>query len=97
MLRPAGMVSQAEVHIEVKGDMPLKDVEMICLQVEMDIRSHFVELERISIISHSSITESPTVGTVSPSSRLFRRWMPPTREKLHQYRQRQKQEDQPTD
>ena len=45
------MVSQAEVHIELGGDdMPLKDVEMICLQVEMEIHSHFPDLERISII-----------------------------------------------
>src|SRR5918999_3573838 len=46
LLRPAGMVSQAEVHIEVDGDKPLKDVEMICLQVEMEIRSKFPDLER---------------------------------------------------
>lgn len=34
-----GMVFQTEVHIEVDGDRPLKDVEMICLQVEMEIRT----------------------------------------------------------
>jgi hypothetical protein len=36
------MVSQAEVHIEVDGDRPLKDVEMLCLQVEMEIRANAV-------------------------------------------------------
>jgi divalent metal cation (Fe/Co/Zn/Cd) transporter len=51
------MISQAEVHIEVGGDMPLKDLEMICLQVEMEIHSHFPDLERISIIPHSSISK----------------------------------------
>jgi cation diffusion facilitator family transporter len=90
-LRPAGMVSQAEVHIEVDGDRPLKDVEMLCLQVEMEIRSHFVELERISIIPHSSISES--INAAIPSSSRLKRWIP-ARNRLHQYRQRQKQDRQ---
>jgi cation diffusion facilitator family transporter len=92
LLRPTGMVSQAEVHIEVDGNRPLKDVEMICLQVEMEIRSHFSDLERISTIPHSSISESLTA--VSPSSRLLKRWVP-ARERLRQYRQKQKQQQQP--
>ena len=89
LLRPAGMVSQAEVHIEVDGDRPLKDIEMLCLQVEMEIRSHFVELERISIIPHSSISES--INAPIPSSSRLKRWIP-ARDRLHQYRQKQKQE-----
>jgi divalent metal cation (Fe/Co/Zn/Cd) transporter len=89
LLRPAGMVSQAEVHIEVDGDKPLKDVEMICLQVEMEIRSHFSDLERISIIPHSSISE-PVTTAAAPSSRLLKRWIP-ARERLREYGQKQKQ------
>jgi hypothetical protein len=42
------MVSQAKVHIEVEGNMQLKDVDMICLQLEKEILSHFAELEKIS-------------------------------------------------
>lgn len=86
LLRPAGIVSQAEVHIEVDGERPLKDVETICLQVEMEIRSHFSDLERISIVPHSSINE-PTTAT-APFSRSLKRWIP-ARERLHQYRQKQ--------
>jgi cation diffusion facilitator family transporter len=85
LLRPAGMVSQAEVHIEVDGDKPLKDVEMICLQVEMEIRSKFPDLERISIIPHSSIAKLTT--TQSPS---FKRWIS-VPDILHQHRQQQQQ------
>jgi cation diffusion facilitator family transporter len=71
LLRPAGMVSQAEVHIEVDGDKPLKDVELICLQVEMEIRSKFSDLERISVIPHSSISEKTITKTKS-----FKGWIP---------------------
>ncbi|HZA42811.1 MAG TPA: cation diffusion facilitator family transporter [Nitrososphaeraceae archaeon] len=86
LLRPAGMVSQAEVHIEVDGDKPLKDVEMICLQVEMEIRSKFPDLERISIIPHSSIAKP-----IATQSTSFRRWIS-VPDILHQHRQQQQQQ-----
>ena len=86
LLRPAGMVSQAEVHIEVDGNKPLKDVEMICLQVEMEIRSKFPDLERISIIPHSSITKPMATQSTS-----FRRWIS-VPDILHQHRQQQQQQ-----
>jgi cation diffusion facilitator family transporter len=88
LLRPAGMVSQAEVHIEVDGDKPLKDVEMICLQVEMEIRSKFPDLERISIIPHSSIAKPMTTQSTS-----FRRWIS-VPDILHQHRLQQQQQNQ---
>ena len=86
LLRPAGMVSQAEVHIEVDGNKPLKDVEMICLQVEMEIRSKFPDLERISIIPHSSIAKP-----IATQSTSFRRWIS-VPDILHQHRQQQQQQ-----
>jgi cation diffusion facilitator family transporter len=88
LLRPAGMVSQAEVHIEVDGDKPLKDVEMICLQVEMEIRSKFPDLERISTIPHSSIAKPTTTQSTS-----FKRWIS-VPDILHQHRQQQQQQQQ---
>ncbi len=87
LLRPAGMVSQAEVHIEVDGNRPLKDVEIICLQVEMEIRSKFPDLERISIIPHSSIAKPITTQSSS-----FRRWIS-VPDILHQHRQQQQQQN----
>lgn len=88
LLRPAGMVSQAEVHIEVDGDKPLKDVEMICLQVEMEIRSKFPDLERISTIPHSSFAKPTTTQSTS-----FKRWIS-VPDILHQHRQQQQQQQQ---
>ena len=88
LLRPAGIVSQAEVHIEVDGNKPLKDVEMICLQVEMEIRSKFPDLERISIIPHSSIARP-----IATQSSSFRRWIS-VPDILHQHSQQQHQHQQ---
>ena len=88
LLRPAGIVSQAEVHIEVDGNKPLKDVEMICLQVEMEIRSKFPDLERISIIPHSSIARP-----IATQSSSFRRWIS-VPDIVHQQQQHQQQQNQ---
>src|SRR5215208_6622079 len=54
LLRSSGMVDQAEIHIELSGDEPLSDIEMLSLRIEMSIRSKIPSLEKISIIPHSS-------------------------------------------
>jgi cation diffusion facilitator family transporter len=53
LLRPTGMVAQAEVHIEVDGSKPLTDVELLSLQIEMEIRSKIPTIERVSVVPHS--------------------------------------------
>jgi cation diffusion facilitator family transporter len=53
LLRPTGMVGQAEVHIEVDGSKPLIDVELLSLKIEMEIRSKIPAIERVSVIPHS--------------------------------------------
>jgi len=63
LLRSSGMVDQAEIHIELSGDEPLSDIEMLSLRIEMAIRSKIPSLEKISIIPHSSselVGKSPT-------------------------------------
>src|SRR5215213_3234680 len=54
LLRSSGMVAQAEVHVEVDGNKPLTDVELLSLEIEMEIRSKVPSIERVSIIPHSS-------------------------------------------
>ena len=54
LLRSSGMVAQAEVHMEVDGNKPLTDVELLSLEIEMEIRSKVPSIERVSIIPHSS-------------------------------------------
>jgi cation diffusion facilitator family transporter len=53
LLRPTGMVGQAEVHIEVDGRKPLMDVELLSLKIEIEIRSKIPTIERVSVIPHS--------------------------------------------
>jgi cation diffusion facilitator family transporter len=53
LLRPTGMVAQAEVHIEVDGSKPLTDVELLSLKIEMEIRSKIPNIERVSVVPHS--------------------------------------------
>ena len=62
LLRSSGMVDQAEIHIEVSGDEPLSDIEMLSLRIEMAIRSKIPSLEKISIIPHSSSEYSDTTS-----------------------------------
>jgi cation diffusion facilitator family transporter len=76
LLRPAGMISQAEVHIEIDGEMQMKDVEMVCIQIETEIRSNFSDLERISVVPHSMTGEQTTTKTKS-----FKGWIPYRRSK----------------
>lgn len=53
LLRPTGMVSQAEVHVEVDGNKPLKDVELLSVQIQMAIRSEIPNIERISVVPYA--------------------------------------------
>jgi cation diffusion facilitator family transporter len=54
LLRSSGMIAQAEVHVEVDGNKPLTDVELLSLEIEMDIRSKIPYIERLSVVPHSS-------------------------------------------
>ena len=64
LLRSSGMVDQAEIHIELSGDKPLSEIEMLSLAIEIAIRSKIPSLEKISIIPHSSseMTVKPTTS-----------------------------------
>ena len=58
LLRSAGMINQAEVHIEVDGNKPLRDVELLSGEIQNSIRSEIPTMERISVIPHS-FSEKP--------------------------------------
>jgi cation diffusion facilitator family transporter len=65
LLRPTGMVAQAEVHIEVDGSKPLTDVELLSLQIEMEIRSKIPTIERVSVVPHSFRRPPPSSSSSS--------------------------------
>lgn len=66
LLRSSGMVAQAEVHMEVDGNKPLTDVEMLSLEIEMEIRSKIPDIQRVSVVPHSS--------TLMSKAESHRRW-----------------------
>jgi cation diffusion facilitator family transporter len=79
LLRSSGMVDQAEIHIELSGDEPLSDIEMLSLRIERAIRSKITSLEKISIIPHSSseiIGKPPSTSTKMNALRNIR-WRQP--------------------
>jgi cation diffusion facilitator family transporter len=68
LLRPTGIVAQAEVHIEVEGSKPLTDVELLSLEIEMEIRSKIPTIQRVSVVPHSLKPSS------LPKSTPWRKW-----------------------
>ena len=59
LLRPAGALAQAEVHLEIDGDKRLADVELLLVMIEMSIRSQIPAIARISSIPHSRPQQKP--------------------------------------
>lgn len=53
LLRPAGALAQAEIHLEIDGNRKLSDVELLLVRIEMAIRSQIPVIGRISSIPHS--------------------------------------------
>ena len=51
LLRPSGITgAHAEIYIEVDGSIHLTDIELLCIQIEIAIRSEISIMNRISII-----------------------------------------------
>jgi cation diffusion facilitator family transporter len=59
LLRPAGAMAQAEVHLEIDGNKRLADVELLLVRIEMAIRSQIPVISRISSIPHSYPQQKP--------------------------------------
>jgi cation diffusion facilitator family transporter len=57
LLRPTGITgAHAEIQIGVDGYIPLTDVELLCIQIEMAIRSEISTMNRVSIIPRARST-----------------------------------------
>lgn len=68
LLRPAGTMAQAEVHVEIDGNKKLADVELLLINIELAIRQGIPVIGRISSIPHSY---SQSKSETTPSSRRF--------------------------
>ncbi|MGI0037173.1 MAG: cation diffusion facilitator family transporter [Nitrososphaera sp.] len=53
LLRPAGALAEAEIHLEIDGNKKLSDVELLLVRIELAIRSQIPVIGRISSIPHS--------------------------------------------
>jgi cation diffusion facilitator family transporter len=53
LLRPAGALAQAEIHLEIDGNQKLSDVELLLVRIELAVRSQISVIGRISSIPHS--------------------------------------------
>src|SRR5919206_1095072 len=73
LLRPTGMVAQAEVHIEVDGTKPLVDVELLSLKIETEIRSKIPTIERVSVVPHSFRTKPSSLSSSIIKSTLSKK------------------------
>ena len=77
LLRPAGTTgAYAEIHIGLDGSMPLTDVELLCIQIEMAIRSGISMINRISIIPHHGFDPNKRIASkkqrqLVPNSKSF--------------------------
>jgi cation diffusion facilitator family transporter len=54
-LRQTGMISRAEIHVEMDGKKPLNEVEMILLNTEKAIKSRIPSMNIILVIPHAKI------------------------------------------
>ena len=70
LLRSAGMIDQAEIHIEFSGEEQLSDIEMLSLRIEMAIRSKIPSLEKISIIPHSSSDIGAAKSSITSTTKM---------------------------
>jgi cation diffusion facilitator family transporter len=52
-LRQTGMISRAEIHVEMDGKKPLDEVEMILLNTEKAIKSRMPNMDVILVIPHA--------------------------------------------
>jgi len=84
LLRSAGMIYQAEVHIEVDGNKPLKEIESLSAEIQIVILSEIPTMERISVIPHSFTEKAET-----RRARFFNRYRARNKSKQQQGQQGQ--------
>ncbi len=52
-LRQTGMISRAEIHVEMDGKKPLNEVEMVLLDTEKVIKSRMPSMDVVLVIPHA--------------------------------------------
>jgi divalent metal cation (Fe/Co/Zn/Cd) transporter len=52
-LRQTGMISRAEIHVEMDGKKPLDEVEMVLLNTQRVIKSRMPSMDVVLVIPHA--------------------------------------------
>ncbi|HVD08479.1 MAG TPA: cation diffusion facilitator family transporter [Nitrososphaeraceae archaeon] len=52
-LRQTGIISRAEIHLEIDGNKPLNEVEMYLLNTESVIKSHIPSMDVVLVVPHA--------------------------------------------
>jgi cation diffusion facilitator family transporter len=52
-LRQTGMISRAEIHVEMNGNKPLNDVEIVLLNTEKLVKSNMPSMDVIVVVPHA--------------------------------------------
>ena len=52
-LRQTGAISRAEIHVDIDGNKPLNEVEMVLLNTEMAVKSSDPSMETVLVIPHA--------------------------------------------
>jgi len=52
-LRQTGMISRAEIHVEMDGNKPLNDVEIVLLNTEKLVKSNMPSMDVIVVVPHA--------------------------------------------
>jgi cation diffusion facilitator family transporter len=67
LIRPAGMVAHAEIHIETDRETRLFEVDLLSMEMQRLIRSRIPTMTRITVVPHPSRGEEPeTVKEMNP-------------------------------
>ncbi|HKQ21779.1 MAG TPA: hypothetical protein VJS91_07050, partial [Nitrososphaeraceae archaeon] len=54
-LRQTGAISRAEIHVDIDGNKPLNEVEMVLLNTEMAVKSSNPSMETVLVIPHAKL------------------------------------------
>jgi divalent metal cation (Fe/Co/Zn/Cd) transporter len=52
-LRQTGMISRAEIHLELDGNKSLNEVEMVLLNTENEIKSKIPSMDVVLVVPHA--------------------------------------------
>jgi cation diffusion facilitator family transporter len=60
-LRQTGIISRAEIHVEMDGNKPLNEVEMVLLNTEKVIKSNIPNMDVVLVVPHAQLKSNKSL------------------------------------